>query len=195
MERGRSVPAWVFPDPTRLNDTLDKVFFFFGLVWFGLFSEKALEIEQQGCQEQVDNVLVLDAQVDEQWMPGFPIRDEVVESPVSRMYVGAKFLNVILNHDKNLRIGQGALNACLEKGSTDCLELLFESNPELTIPLDLTLKATKQVRRDYIDNKVLKMLEVLVRFGKKQEFTHQIFIGLSTSNSNCSRRVISSRYF
>lgn len=106
--------------------------------------------------------------------PRFQIRNEVIESVVSREYIGAKLLKVILNHDKSLQIGQGSLNACLEKGTTGCLELLLENNPELTLPLELTLKNIKSLQKSRRQNEVFEMLEVLVRLGKKQDFTPEI---------------------
>lgn len=106
--------------------------------------------------------------------PGFPIRNELVESVVSRAFIGAKLLKVILNHDKSLQIDQVSLNACLEKGTPDCLELILENNPELSLPLELILNKLKSIRK-YKKHEAFEILEVLVRLGKKQTFTPEIY--------------------
>lgn len=106
--------------------------------------------------------------------PGFPVRNELVKSVVSREYIGAELLKIILNHDKSLQIDQASLNACLEEGTPDCLELILENNPELSLPLELILNKLKSIQK-YEKNTAFKILEVLVRLGKKQTFTPEFY--------------------
>lgn len=105
--------------------------------------------------------------------PGFPIRSELMQSVVSQEYIGDKLVKVILAHDKSLRIDQESLNACLEKGSPACLELILENNLELALPLELILGRIKSLRK-FEKSIASEMLQVLVRHGKQQVFTPEI---------------------
>ncbi|GKZ48065.1 hypothetical protein AbraIFM66951_011816 [Aspergillus brasiliensis] len=105
-----------------------------------------------------------------------PVSDAVLESVVSGSDWDDKssLLETFFQHDPSLKPGQALLHACLEYRDSDCLECLFKQDPDLVVTSDHVPSLIRDFRRSWKgDSRTRSVVEVLVRYGKKLEFTSQ----------------------